>query len=180
MRPHLAQLLLAAGVASACTPNAFDVTLSGQTTIHGDPSVAGTLLTRIPTIGSFASIDFTASEEFRQNQVTREAVQSIKVSRLSLEVVRPSTQGFDFLDTVEFYASAGGKETLVAWKSGIAQLDLPPPRPTLSLEVEPAAELRDALGAPSLSLTARGSGRQPPQDTALEATVKLWVVLKVL
>jgi hypothetical protein len=183
MSTYLCQLLaLAAGLgfAGACAPNTFDVTLAGQTTIHGDPTLAGTSLTRIPAIGSFASIDLAASEEFKQNQVAKDSVQSLKVTRLDLQVASPSSQGFDFLDEVEFYVPAGGGETKVAWKSGIAQMDLGPPNPVLPLVVNPAPELRDQLGAPSVSLTVRGSGRQPPQDTILKATVTMRVVLQVL
>lgn len=182
MRTHLVQLLLAAGLAGAsgCTPNAFDVTLSGQTTIPGSPATAGTLLTRIPAIGSFASIDFIANEQFKQNQATRDAVQSLKVTELRLKVVSPSTQGFSFLDELSFHASAGDGEVMVAERRGISQLGLGPPNPVLFLDVNPSAELRDFLGAPSVSLSARGSGREPPQDTTLEATVTLRVVLKVL
>jgi hypothetical protein len=173
---------MAAGLAlsGACAPNAFEVTLNGQTTIHGDPAVAGSLLTRIPAIGSFASVDFGASEEFKQNEVTKDAVQSIKLTQVEMKVVSPDTQGFDFLDELQFFASDGSTETLVAEKTNISGLGLTPPNPVLSLEVNQGAELREYLGSPSVSLTVRGSGRVPRQDTTLQATVKLRVVLKVL
>jgi len=181
MRTPLAPLALAAGLAFAagCSPNTFEVSLSGQTTIHGDAATAGTVLTRIPAIGTFASIDFPASEEFKQNQATRDAVQSIKVSSLKVQVQLPNTQGFDFLDELHFVAAAGSQEKEVAGKIGIAALGLEAPSPTLALDVDQTAELRDFLVAPSVSITARGSGRVPPQDTTLQATVKLKVVLKV-
>ena len=67
----------------------------------------------------------------------------------------------------------------MAGKTAIAQLGLGPPKPELALDVNPAAELRGFLGAPSVSLTARGSGRVPPQDTTLLATATLRVVMKV-
>ncbi|HVE84091.1 MAG TPA: hypothetical protein VND93_14640 [Myxococcales bacterium] len=165
---------------AACSPNAFDVVLTGQTTIHGDPASAGAPLTRIPAIGSFASIDFGASEEFRQYQATKDAVQSIKVTAIHVKVVAPGTQGFDFLDNLSFFASNGSTEVMVAGKADVAALGLGPPNPTLALDVNPTAELRDFLGAPSVSISAQGSGREPAQDTTLEATVKLRVVLKVL
>jgi hypothetical protein len=181
MRTPLAQLALAAGLAAAagCTPNAFEVSLSGQTTIEGDPVSAGSMLTRIPAIGSFASIDFPASEEFQQNQATKDAVQSIKVSSLKVQIQAPNTQTFDFLDELHFIAAAGSQEKEIAGKTGISELDLGLPNPTLTLDVDQSAELRDFLIAPSVSITVRGSGRVPPQDTTLQATVKLRVVLKV-
>ena len=181
MRTPLAPLALAAGLAFAagCSPNTFEVSLSGQTTIHGDAATAGADLTRIPAIGSFASIDFPASEEFKQNQATRDAVQSLKVSSVKVQIQGPTTQGFDFLDELHFIAAAGSQEKEVAGKTGIAQLELGAPNPTLTLDVDPTVELRDFLSAPSMSITARGSGRVPPQDTTLQATVKLRVVLKV-
>jgi hypothetical protein len=181
MRTPLAPLAVAAALAFAagCSPNAFEVTLSGQTTIHGDAPTAGAALTRIPAIGSFASIDFPASEEFKQNQATKDAVQSIKVTSVKVQVQSPATQGFDFLDELHFVATAGSEEKEVAGKTGIAQLGLNAPNPTLTLDVDPSAELRELLVAPSIGITARGNGRVPPQDTTLQATVKLRVVLKV-
>jgi len=181
MRTPLARLALAAGlaVAAGCTPNAFEVSLSGQTTIHGDAATAGMVLTRIPAIGSFANIDFPASEEFQQNQATKDAVQSIKVSSVKVQIQLPGTQGFDFLDELHFIAAAGSQEKEVAGKTGISGLGMDAPNPTLALDVDPTAELRDFLSAPSVSIIARGSGRVPPQDTTLQATVKLKVVLKV-
>lgn len=185
MRTPLARLALAAGLASAftfaagCTPNAFEVTLNGQTIIHGDAASSGTVLTRIPAIGSFASVDFPASEEFKQNQATKDAVQSIKVSSLKVQIQNPNNQGFDFLDELHFIAAAGSEEREVAGKTDISQLRLAPPNPTLTLDVDESAELRDFLVAPSVGIVARGSGRVPPQDTTLQATVKLKVVLKV-
>jgi hypothetical protein len=182
MRTPFASLALAAGLtfaAAGCSPNAFEVSLSGQTTVHGDPATAGAGLTRIPAIGSFASIDFPASEEFKQNQATKDAVQSIKVSGLKVQIQNPNSQGFDFLDELHFIAAAGSEEQEVAGKSGISELGLEAPNPTLNLDVSSSAELRDFLSAPSVSITARGSGRVPPQDTTLQATVKLRVVLKV-
>ncbi|HEY8209284.1 MAG TPA: hypothetical protein VIG99_17470 [Myxococcaceae bacterium] len=182
MRTPLAPILLAAGLAGAagCTTlNAFEVTLDGETTIHGDQATAGSVLTRIPAIGSFASIDFASSEAFKQNQTTIESVRSLRVVQLEIQIVHPDGQGFDFLDELHFFAGAGSEEKEVAGKSGIAQLGLVPPNPKLWLEVDPSAELRPLLDAPSISLTARGSGRVPPQDTTLLATVTLRVELQL-
>jgi hypothetical protein len=181
MRTLFTPLLLAAGLAGAtgCTPNAFELTLDGETTIHGDQATAGSVLTRIPAIGSFASIDLGASEAFKQNQATLDAVQSIKVISLDIQILNPDDQGFEFLDELHFFAGAGSQEMLVAGKSGIAQLGLESPNPELELEVNELAELRDFLGAPSISLTARGSGRVPPQDTTLRASATLEIVLNV-
>ena len=180
MNTRLAPLLLAAGLAgSSCTPNAFEVTLDGQTTVNGDPASAGSVLTRIPAIGSFASINLAASDAFQQNQITADSVRSLQVTSLDIQIVNPDTQGFDFLDELHFIAAAGSQEKEVAGKTGISGLGLDAPNPTLALDVDPTAELRDFLGAPSVSIIARGSGRVPPQDTTLQATVKLKVVLKV-
>ena len=183
MKIQLAQIALVTSVlasASGCSTNAFDVTLRGSTTISGDASTAGDPLTRIPAFGSLASINFSASEEFRHYGVTKEGVQSLQLSQLTIQVINPGTQGFEFLDEVAFFAGDGTNEVLVAGKSGIAGLGLQPPNPLLSLEVVQSVELRDFLGAPAVSLTARGSGRVPPQNTTLQATATLRVVLKVI
>jgi hypothetical protein len=69
---------------------------------------------------------------------------------------------------------AADQEQKIAFKTGIAQLPLPPPSPTLALDLVDV-DLAAYVRASSMTIIVRGTGRQPPHDTRLEASVKLLV-----
>lgn len=166
-------------VAAGCTSaTSFIVTLTGQTTVEGNPALMGTALTRFPAIGSFSNIDLEEHSVLKQQGVTRAGVQSLKLEHLELKILSPADQGFDFLDDLQFFVSAGGQEALVAEKKGIAQLSLPPPNPVLEFDVFPV-ELRPYLSAPTLEIVGRGGGRVPAQTIGLGARVQLRVEPKI-
>ncbi len=162
---------------TACGANVFPVEVSGETTIAGDPSPLGNLLGAF-NIGSFASIDFDQSQEFQNQGVTKDQVESVKTSFVRLKIISPETQDFSFLENLEFWAKVGDQEVLVAEKQGIDRLGLKAPNPVLELDVTDA-ELQPYVTAPAMSIVVRGKGRMPPQDTRLEATVGLDVTVKV-
>ena len=162
---------------SACGANVFPVEVSGETTIAGDPSPFSALLGAF-NIGSFANIDFNQTQEFQNQGVTKDQVESVKTDYIRLKIISPETQDFSFLENLQFYARAGDQEVLVASKSGIDKLGLKAPNPVLELDVTDA-ELQPFVTAPSMSIIVRGKGRMPPQDTRLEANVGLNVTVKV-
>lgn len=163
----------------ACQPNVFPVEVNGETTVPGDPSPLPAVLNVFPAIGSFSNIDFNQSQEFQNQGVTKDQVNSVRMSFARIRIVSPDTQDYSFLQQLQFFARAGDEEVLVAEKFGIDQLGLQPPNPVLELEVKPDAELQPFVTAPSMSIVVRGNGRLPPQNTRLEATVGVNVEIKV-
>lgn len=164
--------LCLAALLSGCGPITFNTQLKGEAVIQGSP--LGSLLGAFPQLSGFANINFDENQDFKNNDARKANVKSLKVKGLSLRIVSPTTQDFSFLETLEFYARAGDQETKVAGKTGIDQLGLAAPNPTLKLDVVDA-ELVQYLQAPTMTIVTRGTGRQPPQETRLEATLDLAV-----
>jgi hypothetical protein len=172
IRPVLPGLCLAA--LTACSGITFPVEVKGDTTLPGDPSPLPGLLDAFPAIGNFTHLDFDNAQEFKNQGVTKDQVESVKVQSIRLTIVSPDDQDYAFLDTLEVYAQAGERQVLVAERSGIHALGLKAPHPVLELQVKDV-ELAPYVTAPSMSLSVRGKGRLPAQDTRLEATVRLQV-----
>lgn len=177
MKPQLV-LLSASLFVTACQPNVFPVEVKGETTIQGDPSPLPALLGAFPNIGSFSNIDFNQSQEFQNQGVSKDQVDSVKPAFIRLKITSPETQDFSFLQSLQFYARANDQEELIADKFGIDKLGLKAPNPVLELDVKDV-ELQPYITAPSMSIIVRGNGRLPPQETKLEATVGLNVAVKV-
>lgn len=165
---------------SACAEplNVFHTEVKGETTVAGDPSPLSTVLGAFPGVGSFTNIDFNENQEFKNQGVTKDQVNSVIVDSVQLKIVSPNDQDFAFLDTLEFFAKTGDQEVKVAGKSNIGSLGLRAPNPVLVLDVT-EAELKDFVTAPSMNIIVRGNGRVPRQDVKLEATVGLRVEVKV-
>lgn len=171
--------LLAAAVALGtlgCQANVFRTEVKGETTIEG--SALGGLLNAFPTVAGFTNLDFDTNQDFKNQGVTKDQVNSVKVESIQLKILAPNDQDFSFLESLQFVARSGDRETLVAEKTGISQLALPAPNPVLVMDIK-SAEIRDHVVAPSMSIIVRGKGRQPPQDTQVEAKVGLAVEVKI-
>ncbi|MFZ5472187.1 MAG: hypothetical protein ACOZIN_22375 [Myxococcota bacterium] len=161
-------------LAPGCQPNIFHAEVKGEATVAGAPG--GAELNAFPTVASFSNVDLDTHQDFRGQGVTKDLVRSVKAEEVRMKILSPPEQDVSFLDTLELYARAADQETLVAQKSGIAELGLSAPNPTLALEPT-RAELRAFAAAPSMSFIVRGRGRQPPKDTRVEMLVDLTVEL---
>jgi|APLak6261675434_1056106.scaffolds.fasta_scaffold00450_5 hypothetical protein len=171
MLRHL--MLLGSLVAlSACGPIPFSTQVKGEAVITGSP--LGSVLNVFPQLGGFTNIDFDQNQDFKNNDATRERVKTMKLTGLSMRIVSPANQDFSFLETLEFAVKSGDLEQKIAFKNGIDKLALPAPNPTLNLDLVDT-DIASFVRAPSVTIISRGTGRQPPQDTRLEATVKFTV-----
>jgi hypothetical protein len=161
---------------TACGPSTFTTEVKGEGVVPG--SALGGLLTAFPSLGSLTAIDFDENQDFKTNKTARENVASLKVEAFSLKILEPSNQDMSLFDSVDVLGKAGDIEIPIASKSGITQLMLKAPNPTLVFDVT-NEELVTLLRAPTMSLVLRGRGRQPPADTRLEAKAKLRVGVKL-
>lgn len=175
MRPRFLAAALALSLAG-CGPITFATEVKGEGVVPG--SVLGGALNAFPVLGNLAAIDFDENQDFKANGATRARVSSLKVESFTVKVLEPADQDFSFLDQLQVYGKAGDEEILIAEKNGIASLNLPPPNPTLTLDVT-NKELVTLLAAPQVSIVLRGKGRQPALDTRLEARAKVRVGLKL-
>lgn len=167
---------IAAGWLSAChLPITFHAEQKGEMTIPGGP-LGGVL--NIPGVGSFNNIDFNQNQQFMNQGVSKDRVNSVQVDSVKLQITNPSNQGFDFLDTLQILAKTGDQQVEVAHKTSIRQLGLGPPNPLLTLDVT-RAELKPYVTAPSMTLVINGSGTAPPQSTTIGITVGFQVEVRV-
>ncbi len=171
-------LLLAAALSlSACGPPTFNAEVKGSSTLQGGDPLAG-LLGTFPGVGSFTNIDFNSNQDFQNQGVTKDQVDSVKVDRVQLKITDPNDQDFRFLESIQFFAKAGDKEALIAERSDISSLGLVAPNPILELTVS-GAELQPFVVAPQMSIIVRGKGKNPAKTTTMEATVNLKVSVKL-
>ncbi|HEY0880442.1 MAG TPA: hypothetical protein VGD87_02870 [Archangium sp.] len=169
MRLLIAPLAL---LLAGCGPISFATTMKGEAVIQG--SALGSLLNAFPTLSGFSNINFDENQDFKNNDARRENVKSVKLNAFTLKIVSPNTQDFGFLDTLEFWVKSGDTEEKIAGKANIGALNLAAPNPTLTLDL-PDVELAPYVKAPSMTIITRGSGRQPSQETRLEASARFIV-----
>ncbi len=151
----------------------FDVAQQAEATIPG-ATLLGQLLAGIPAMQGFTSFDLSQSQEFESHDAQKDMVKSARLSSLTLKITAPSDADFGFLDSIEFWAEAGGQRVRVAHKSGIASLGLSAPNPTLDLDLDDV-DLATFLKADSMSVTTKATGRQPSSDATLQATATFHV-----
>lgn len=159
----------------ACTAPSFTTEVKGETTVTGSTSPGG-VLNAFPAVSSFANLDFDQNQDFKNQGVTKDDVESVKLKSLSVRVLGPDDVDLGFLDSLEFFARAGDQEVRIARKDDIPRLGLRPPNPVLVLDVE-NVDLQPYVTAPSMSIIVRGKGRVPAQDVRLQASVVLEVGL---
>lgn len=170
---RLASLFAAAGLGlAACAPSSFTTEVKGEATVPASPPGAPTNLNAFPSISSFAGLDFDQNQDFKNQGVGKGDVTSVKVKSVTLKVLSPNDQDFAFLTLVEFFARAGDREERIARRQDISTLDLRPPNPVLSLDVDDV-ELQPFVSAPTMSIIVRGRGLMPEREVRLQAVVTL-------
>jgi hypothetical protein len=165
-------LLLGLLSLSACGPITFTAGLKGEAQLQGSP--LGSLLSVFPQVGNFTNLDFNENQDFKNNNAARERVKSMTVTSFTIRISSPNDQDFSFLDSLEFFAKTDGQEAKIAGKTNIGALNLAAPNPTLVMDVE-SVDLSPFVRAATMSITVKGTGRQPPKDTTLSADAKFLV-----
>jgi hypothetical protein len=174
--PGLRRPLAAAlGVLALCTCESIDnveFAASGRATI-AQATLLETLLADALDFSGFDDISF--DQQFENQGVSKDQVDSVRLLSFVLTIDGPEDQTFDFLDAMEVTASSDGLPDIrVASISGV-----PMGARTLSLDVEPSAELQPYVVAPSMTLSVAVEGRRPESDTDLTAEVLLDVDIHV-
>jgi hypothetical protein len=159
---------------AACGPSSFKTELRGETAVPAGLPGTLTRLNAFPAIGSFAALDFNENQDFKNQDVSKDEVDSVRLQSLEVRLLGPGDADFGFLETLEFFAKAGDLEVRIARRQGIDGLGLAAPYPVLRMDVE-KEELQPFIAAPSMSLLVRGRGWQPEQEVRLQAVVVLGV-----
>jgi len=166
-----ASVLALAALTTCDNLDNFEVTVGGKGVVP-----AGNLVDELIAavdFGSFESIDL--STDLKNQGVTKDDVDSVKIIAFKLRIEAPPGATFDFLTSVSFYAETAGQP-----KVRIARIDSVPPGATeLTLTVEPDVELKPYVVAPKMRFSGDVSGKRPMQETTIAAEVVLDVDVTV-
>jgi hypothetical protein len=124
--------------------------------------------------GELVEVDLTESQELQNQGVTKEQIDSVKLTSLSLTVVSPSQGDFTFLDRVEFFVEAPGveKKRIASggpFAAGDSMVDL-------ALD---DVELKPYVVSEKLTITTDARGNRPSEATTVEAQLDLLVDVNI-
>jgi hypothetical protein len=169
-----ARALAIVGLGALCTCDNidnFDVEVSGKGVVPKG-TIVDELLGALALDG-FQSIDL--SNELKNQGVTKDDVDSVRLVSLTVRIEGPPEATFDFLDSVTFYVETQGQpKTVIATLTAV-----PAGAKEISLTVDPNVELKPYVVAPSMKMTGEVNGKRPDQDTQVAADVVLDVDVTV-
>ncbi len=149
----------------------IDVSVGGKAEIP-----AATLLDKLlgsVAFGGFDKVDFT--ESFKNQGVSKGDVDAVHIKTMTLIVEAPSTGNFDFIQSVHFFAKADGLD-----KVEIASMDsIPKGKRELDLVINPDADLKAYVVAPSMQIVSEVQGALPDEKTTVAAAVVLDVDIHI-
>jgi hypothetical protein len=163
MRARLPCLVLT--LFASCSPAVtFDVTQTGEAL-----AARGTFLQcklAALDIGQFSDIQFDDTQEFENQGVEREDVESVHLTDLKMRVKSPEGKDMSYLSRVTFFAEADGVERVQVGD----QTSFPAGAGTVSFTLS-GAELKPYVVAPSMRITTEVSADGcPSEDQTLEIT----------
>jgi len=123
---------------------------------------------------SLTRFDITESQALANEGVQRHEIDSMRLTRLGLEVLSPDGGDLSFLERLEFYVSA---PELPRVRIAHAE-DFPDGASQVDLALD-SVELADYAAAPSMTIDTESSGRRPAQETRLEVSLELLVDVNV-
>lgn len=76
----------------------------------------------LPISVSTPEISTNSTETFENNNTSKDLIESIKLTSMTLQITDPDDGNFNFLNAINIYISAENQEeTLIAWKDEIAE-----------------------------------------------------------
>jgi hypothetical protein len=170
---HLCRLAGIVALAALCTCGTLDridVDTSASVQIPRE-TLTGQLIGAL-TFKEFEELDF--SEQIANQGVREDQIDSATVKSFVVHTDEGSGATLDFLQSVKFYAEAEGQPRLL-----VASSDSFEGETSVELTLEPDAELKPYLTAPSMTLAAEVVGKYPKEDTRLTADVTVSVDVTV-
>jgi hypothetical protein len=147
----------------------FTVEVSSQTMVPS-ATVLEQLLGEIDFAG-FDNIMFDDTQEFQNEGVSKDQVDSVRLVSLRLTISDPPDDQFDFLDSIRFFVEAEGLPRVQ-----IAELDpVPDGLGEIEIDVDSSVELQPYVVAPSMTLTTEVEGQRPANETTVDADAEFSV-----
>ena len=175
LRPLLAlPFAVALGAGCGGPTVSFDVPVSGEARIPG--ATGGVLDQVLGSIGfdDLDNLDFDNTQEFENNEVSRDHVSSAKLSSLTLSIADPAGADFDWLDSITFTVSADNLEPV-----RVAQKEVADGVSTFDCDLD-NVELAPFVREESFSIRTQADANNPPEDTTITIDLVFAVVADVL
>jgi hypothetical protein len=169
---RFACIALLAALATCSGLDNFEISEKSQSMIPGK-SALQTVLGNIG-FGQFADLDITQNATLKNQGVTKNQIDSVRMTRLVLTIKAPPGEDFTFLNTLEFFVASDGLEKKRIAHGG----SFPVGSSTVELEVDDV-DLKPYVVAPSMDITTEANGQPPDQDTTVEAEIVLDVDVDV-
>lgn len=149
----------------------IDISTGGKVTVP-KATLVDTLLGKIAFSG-FDKVDF--SESFKNQGVSEDQVDSVRLKAMTILVEAPSNGNFDFIKSLHFFAQAEGLP-----KVPIGSMEMVPKgKHELDLDINTDVELKPYVTAPSMQILSEVEGSRPEQDTVIAAAVVLDVDIHI-
>jgi hypothetical protein len=167
----VASLLLLA-LATCDSVDNFTISEKSQTMIEGK-SALQTVLGNVG-FGQFLDLDITQNATLKNQGVSKDQIDAVHVTRLTLAIQTPAGEDFTFLTSLEFFVTAQGLEKKRIASGG------PFPEGTSRIDLMlDDVDLQPYVVAPSMDITTEARGQPPDQDTTIEAEIELDVDVNV-
>lgn len=152
------------------------VDVESETTVQGDPSPIKIDLGPF-TFDNFVSFDVSSSQEFENNNASKNNIGESYLTGFTLEVTDPDGQTLDFINSMKVYISDGDSET----KIEIARIEEGTNTDVrlLYLDVFDDSEIGKYLRADKTKITVEANGNSPRNDTTIEAVATFKIKLKL-
>lgn len=145
----------------------FDVEQKSRASIPGQTPLE--MLLGSVSFTGFDNFDITQNAELKNQGVTKNQIDSVRLSRVTLTVVDPASgQDFMFISSLSFFVEAPGLPRVRIATGG----PFPAGANMVELNVDDV-ELAPYATAASMNITTESSGQKPQQDTTVEATIGL-------
>ena len=148
--------------------------------VESETTVRGTILGLDSTIlgfDNFVSFDVSSSQEFENNDATKNNIGESYLTGFTLEVIAPDGQTLDFIKSMNVYISDGDGETRIE----IARIEEGTNTNVklLYLDVFGDSEIGKYLRADKTKITVEANGNSPQNDTTIEAVATFKIKLKL-
>jgi len=149
----------------------FDIATAGKVEVP-KATLIDTVLGDL-AFGGFNSVDF--SQDFKNQVVTSDDVDSVHVKTLALLVEAPNSGNFNFITSARFFAKADGLDKIEIASMGM----IPKGKRELDLNVNGTADLKPYVVAPSMQILSEITGARPDEEMTIAAAVVLDVNIHV-
>ncbi|MBU2863530.1 hypothetical protein KO489_06720 [Reinekea forsetii] len=148
--------------------------------VESETTVRGTILGLDSTVlgfDNFVSFDVSSSQEFENNNASKNNIGESYLTGFTLEVTDPDGQNLDFINSMKVYISDGDSET----KIEIARIEEGTNTDVrlLYLDVFDDSEIGKYLRADKTKITVEANGNSPQKDTTIEAVATFKIKLKL-